>query len=91
MVDIQLWLIVLVLAGILLLFMYIRNPRFTPFIWFGRACVMLVLGAFFLFCANLIGQFMDVYVPFNLATLSVAAILGIPGIVALMAILWFLF
>ncbi|GGK36290.1 hypothetical protein GCM10010965_31570 [Caldalkalibacillus thermarum] len=56
----------------------------------GRGLVQLVLGLFLLFVFNLFGSYIDVYVPYNLVTVGIAAVLGIPGVLALFGIQLFI-
>ncbi|MDQ0340613.1 inhibitor of the pro-sigma K processing machinery [Caldalkalibacillus uzonensis] len=58
--------------------------------WLGRGLVQLVIGVFLLFVFNLFGSYVDVYVPYNLITMGIAAVLGIPGVLALFGIQLFI-
>ncbi|GAB2536430.1 pro-sigmaK processing inhibitor BofA family protein [Gracilibacillus alcaliphilus] len=52
----------------------------------GRIVMKITIGVLFLFFVNLLGASFGLYVPINLFTAGIAGILGIPGIVCLTAL-----
>src|SRR5690625_326973 len=85
-----LWLGVTAL-GLRVLFVILAGRYPRPVQWMGRAVVHLVIGAFLLFFVNLMGTYVDLYLPFNLITLSIAGFLGVPGVLGLICIQWMIF
>ncbi len=56
----------------------------------GQGAIRLIIGALFLFFLNTFGSVFDYYIPINLATIAVSGFLGIPGLLALLAIDFFI-
>jgi inhibitor of the pro-sigma K processing machinery len=56
------------------------------FRWLSYAVMNVVLAALVLYLINLSGVFNDFYIPINLATVLTVGILGIPGLLLLIAI-----
>lgn len=56
----------------------------------GQGAIRLIIGALFLFFLNTFGAVFDYYIPINVATVSVSGFLGIPGILTLIAIDYFI-
>lgn len=79
-------LLVLFLALMSVLF----RLRGQLWIWVGRGVVHVLLGLFLLFVSNLVGSHLDLYVPYNLITVGISALLGLPGVLALFCIQWLL-
>lgn len=75
------------IIGVLSLFIFLFGQKKMSFKWVGTGMIHIALGVLFLFFANLLGQNMDIYIPYNLVTLAVAGVLGIPGVIALASIL----
>ena len=78
-------LIVTVLGVLILLLLSIGAP-IKPIRFIGQAFVKLLIGALFLFFLNTLGNQFGIHVPINLITSAVSGLLGIPGLVALVAI-----
>lgn len=78
----------------LVLFLIVASLLFTMRgkVWKGLAWVGVqgAVGLFILFGVNLVAGYFGLYVPYNLVTVAVAAILGLPGALALVGIQLFL-
>ncbi len=81
----------LIFIGLVTLFFILSGRYPHPFQWLGKGVVQIVIGAFLLFLANLFGQYVDLYLPFNIVTLAIAAFLGLPGVIGLICIQWLMF
>ena len=76
---------VAVIAGLILLLLIIGAPL-KPIRLLGQGIIKLIIGAVFLFFLNTLGNQVGIHVPINFVTSAVAGLLGIPGVVALAAI-----
>ena len=56
----------------------------------GKGIIHFVIGGFLLFFVNLFGTQFDFHIPFNLITVGVAGILGLPGVISLVCIKLFI-
>ncbi|MCF6139614.1 pro-sigmaK processing inhibitor BofA family protein [Pseudalkalibacillus berkeleyi] len=74
-----------IVCGLVILLLVIGAPL-KPLRWVGQAAVKLVIGALLLFFLNAFGTAINLHIPINLATASVSGFLGIPGLLALVAI-----
>ena len=74
-----------VIAGLILILLIIGAPL-KPIRLLGQGITKLIIGAVFLFFLNTIGNQVGIHVPINFVTSAVAGLLGIPGVVALAAI-----
>lgn len=77
--------IISIVSGLIILLLIIGNP-IKPLRFVGQGLIKIVIGALFLFFLNAIGTKYGIHVPINIATSTVSGILGIPGVVALVAI-----
>ncbi|WP_066371691.1 pro-sigmaK processing inhibitor BofA family protein [Neobacillus fumarioli] len=77
--------VISVLAGFVLLLLF-SGASFKPLRFVGQAVIKLVIGALFLFFLNTAGNRFGIHVPINFITSSVSGFLGIPGLLALVAI-----
>ena len=77
--------IVGLLGFIVLMLLFIGSPS-KPIRFISQGVVKLIIGALFLFFLNIIGSQFGIHVPINLVTSAVSGILGIPGVLALVAI-----
>ena len=55
-----------------------------------KGSVRLILGVFLLFLFNVVGALAGLHIPINAATTVLVGVLGIPGIVSLATIQYFL-
>jgi inhibitor of the pro-sigma K processing machinery len=78
------WLVVLVICAAALLIVVLRTK--PDIRWFGYALLQVVAAALILFVINGTGLFGHFYIPINLVTVLVVAILGLPGL-ALLAVM----
>jgi inhibitor of the pro-sigma K processing machinery len=74
-----------VLGGLIVLLLILGTP-FKPIKYIGQGIVRILIGALFLFFLNTFGTLIDLHIPINIVTASVSGILGIPGLIALIAI-----
>ncbi|MCM3729856.1 inhibitor of the pro-sigma K processing machinery [Neobacillus bataviensis] len=77
--------VISILGGLILLLLFSGAP-FKPIRFVGQAAVKFLIGALFLFFLNVAGNRYGIHVPINFATSAVSGFLGIPGLVALVAI-----
>ncbi|HHY71946.1 MAG TPA: pro-sigmaK processing inhibitor BofA [Bacillus bacterium] len=77
--------IVVILGGFIGLLLILGAP-IKPIRMVGSGFVRIMLGALGLFIINSIGTLMGLHIPINLITASISGFLGIPGMVALIAI-----
>jgi inhibitor of the pro-sigma K processing machinery len=77
--------IISLFAGLILILFFIGAP-IKPLRFVGQGIIKILIGALFLFFLNEFGTSLGIYVPINLVTASVSGILGVPGVLALVAI-----
>jgi inhibitor of the pro-sigma K processing machinery len=78
------------MLAIIVLLLIIGAPV-KPMKWIGQGSVKLVIGVLLLFFVNVFGANFGIHVPINLFTALVSGLLGISGIVSLVAIHVFIF
>ncbi|MCM3588902.1 pro-sigmaK processing inhibitor BofA family protein [Mesobacillus maritimus] len=78
-------LIISIFVGLILIMFFIGAPM-KPLRFIGQGIVKILIGALFLFFLNEFGTGLGLYVPINLVTATISGLLGIPGVVALVAI-----
>ena len=74
-----------VIVGMILLLFLVGTP-FKPLRVLGRFSVKLIMGAIILYIVNIVGGAYDMHIPINPSTTLVSAILGFPGVAALIVI-----
>ncbi|MFZ4453987.1 pro-sigmaK processing inhibitor BofA family protein [Salibacterium aidingense] len=74
------------LAGIGVCLFFLLGGGKKPIKWAGGILVKLVIGALALFFLNAFGSAVDYHLPINAVTVSVSGLLGIPGILMLVAV-----
>ncbi|NOU91983.1 hypothetical protein GC093_01865 [Paenibacillus sp. LMG 31456] len=75
------------ISGILLVFTLFRH-RYA-FNWIGSLCLNVAIAAFLLYIVNLLGPYTTVEVPLNATTVGTVSVLGVPGLLMLVAMkLW---
>lgn len=77
--------IIIIMLSVIVLLLTIGAPV-KPLKLIGQASVKLVIGALLLFFVNIFGASFGIHIPINLFTALVSGILGIFGIVSLIAI-----
>ncbi|WP_078556434.1 pro-sigmaK processing inhibitor BofA family protein [Bacillus alkalicellulosilyticus] len=82
-------LIVSLVGGLIFLLLIVGAP-IKPLRFLGQAAVRLLIGALFLFFLNAFGSLFGYSIPINAVTASVSGFLGIPGVVLLIAIDYFI-
>ncbi|MER2010170.1 MAG: pro-sigmaK processing inhibitor BofA family protein [Psychrobacillus sp.] len=78
-------LIISIFAGLILILFFIGAP-IKPLRFVGQGIIKILIGALFLFFLNEFGTSLGIYVPINLVTATISGILGVPGVLALVAI-----
>jgi inhibitor of the pro-sigma K processing machinery len=79
-----------IVIGIMLLLMFMAGSAVRPGHLLGKGIVHVMLGVFLLFAINVLGSSVDLYVPFNFVTIGIASLLGLPGVIGLAGIQWFI-
>ncbi|WP_409303597.1 pro-sigmaK processing inhibitor BofA family protein [Peribacillus sp. SCS-155] len=74
------------IIGALILLLLVTGTSIKPVRIIGQGLIKLVIGAVFLFFLNELGNKAGIHVPINIMTAAVSGFLGIPGVVALAAI-----
>lgn len=69
----------------MLLLLFIGAPV-KPIRFIGQGVIKILIGAMFLFFLNTLGNHYGIHVPINFITSAVSGLLGIPGIIALVAV-----
>ena len=82
-------LVISILGGLILLLLVVGAP-IKPLRFIGQGAVKLMIGALFLFFINAFGSLIDYHIPINIFTASISGFLGIPGVVLLVAIEYFI-
>jgi inhibitor of the pro-sigma K processing machinery len=77
--------VIAVIVGLVLLLLFIGAPV-KPIRYIGQGVIKLLIGAMFLFFLNTLGNHYGIHVPINFITSAVSGLLGIPGIIALVAV-----
>ncbi|MDP4162967.1 MAG: pro-sigmaK processing inhibitor BofA family protein [Bacillota bacterium] len=77
--------VISIISGFILLLLF-SGGSFKPARFIGQAAIKLIIGALFLFFLNAAGSRYDIHVPINFATSAISGILGVPGLLALVAI-----
>lgn len=83
------WLAVFVISIVLLAVVLIRGKMNVR--WFGYMALNIVLAAFILYFINASGWFADFHLPINVPTVLTVGILGLPGLLLLIALKLMLF
>jgi inhibitor of the pro-sigma K processing machinery len=74
-----------IIGGLVVLLLFIGAPM-KPIRFVGQGIVKLLIGALLLFFLNALGTSLNIHVPINIVTATVTGFLGIPGLLALIAI-----
>ncbi|MFT8322092.1 MAG: pro-sigmaK processing inhibitor BofA family protein [Bacillus sp. (in: firmicutes)] len=77
--------IVSVVTGLIILLLVVGTP-IKPLRIIGQGIIKIIIGALFLFFLNAFGNKYGIHIPINFATSSVSGLLGIPGVLALVAV-----
>ena len=78
--------IVIPVIVILIVLLLSLGASFKPFRLLGNLMVKVLIGAILLFFLNVFGSNIGLHVPINAATAGIAGLLGIPGVLSLAAI-----
>jgi inhibitor of the pro-sigma K processing machinery len=77
--------VISVLGGLILILLF-SGASIKPIKFLGQGVIKVLIGALFLFFLNVAGNRFGIHVPINFATSAVSGLLGIPGVLALVAI-----
>ncbi|HWJ76876.1 MAG TPA: pro-sigmaK processing inhibitor BofA family protein [Niallia sp.] len=77
--------VISIVIGLVILLLVVGTP-IRPVRLIGQVVMKVIIGALFLFFLNALGNQYGIHVPINLVTSTVSGILGIPGLVALVAL-----
>ncbi|MGO4890597.1 pro-sigmaK processing inhibitor BofA family protein [Anaerobacillus sp. MEB173] len=78
------------LIAVLIFILLIVGAPFRALRFIGQGVIRLMIGALFLFFLNAFGSMIGFHIPINFITATISGFLGIPGIVALIAIKQFI-
>lgn len=73
------------IIGLLFLLLIVGAP-FKPLKWLGSILMKVIIGSVLLFFVNAFGTSFGLHIPINLFTSSIAGLLGLPGLTALVII-----
>ncbi|WP_017756824.1 pro-sigmaK processing inhibitor BofA family protein [Calidifontibacillus oryziterrae] len=85
MVAFEPFTIIIIVGGLIGLLLILGAP-IKPLRIIGNGVVRIMIGALALFVINSIGTIISFHIPINFITASVSGLLGIPGVIALIAI-----
>ncbi|RSL29351.1 pro-sigmaK processing inhibitor BofA [Salibacterium salarium] len=74
------------LAGVGVCLFFLIGGGKKSFKWVGSILVRLIVGALALFFLNAFGSAFDYHLPINLVTVLISGLLGIPGVLMLVAV-----
>jgi inhibitor of the pro-sigma K processing machinery len=77
--------VVSIIVALILLLLFIGIP-IKPLRFIGQGITKLLIGAVLLFFLNTLGNHYEIHVPINIITTTVTGFLGIPGLIALVAV-----
>jgi inhibitor of the pro-sigma K processing machinery len=77
---------IFVIVGVLVVLLLFIGAPMKPIRFLGQGVVKLLIGALLLFFLNSLGTSINLHVPINIVTATVSGFLGIPGLLALVAI-----
>lgn len=78
------WIAVFVVSVIILIVVSYKSKVVRK--WLGWILANMAVAALLLYVVNVTGWFGDITIPINTFTMIISAILGLPGMLALMAI-----
>ncbi|WP_101841809.1 pro-sigmaK processing inhibitor BofA family protein [Halobacillus sp. Marseille-P3879] len=83
--------LVVLLLGLAIPLLLIVGMPASPIKWVGRALMRVVIAVILLFFVNLFGAQFGLHIPINVFTTAASALLGLPGVLSLVAIhIWVL-
>jgi len=83
MVNMTVWVLLLV-SSLLLFIQLIRIPNLSRRL--SAVALNIVLAAFILYIINLLSTYTHFTIPINFVTIAIVALLGIPGVLLLIAL-----
>ena len=78
--------VIIAILGVLIILLFFNGSPLKPIRLISQGAAKLIIGAFFLFFLNMLGNQFGIHIPINLITSAVSGFLGIPGMFALVAI-----
>ncbi|MFC7062992.1 pro-sigmaK processing inhibitor BofA family protein [Halobacillus seohaensis] len=83
--------LVILLLGLAIPLLLVVGMPASPIKWIGRALMRVVIAVVLLFFVNLFGAQFGLHIPINGFTAAASAVLGVPGVLSLIAIhVWIL-
>lgn len=79
------YIMIICILGLLFLLLF-AGASLKPVKWIGSIFIKIVIGALLLFFVNSFGTSFGLHVPINIVTSSIAGLLGLPGLAALVLI-----
>lgn len=83
----SIWLVILIVSSLLLLTVLVRNR--ISWQWIRSFTIHLVAAAAVLYLLNYSGLIPNMYIPLNPITISTVVALGVPGIVLIAGVQYF--
>jgi inhibitor of the pro-sigma K processing machinery len=83
------WAVLLIVSGVGLVFVLSKSST-NPLKWVWIGMINIIIGALGLYFFNLFGQIIDLGIPINLITAAVVGVLGVPGLIALVLVKFFI-
>jgi len=77
------WVIILIVSISLIAFFGNQLMKIFRLGWFFL--VQIVIGSVFIFLFNVVGELINLYIPLNIFTSLTAGLLGIPGLITILA------
>lgn len=78
-------LVISLIGTLIIVLLFIGAPT-KSLRFFGQGFIKLLIGAILLFFLNVFGNQYGLHIPINLVTAAVSGLLGIPGLISLIAI-----
>ncbi|WP_127588504.1 pro-sigmaK processing inhibitor BofA family protein [Paenibacillus koleovorans] len=75
-------------SSLLLVLLLLRNRHARR--WSSYVLLHIVVAAILLYAINLLSVYTDFRIPINVPTVASVVVLGVPGLLMLMAMKWFL-
>lgn len=77
------WALILIVSGSLIVFFGNHLLKIFKLGWV--LLIQIVIGSVFIFLFNIVGELANLYIPLNIFTSLTAGLLGIPGLITILA------
>lgn len=77
------WVLILIVSISSIVFFGNQLTRIFKLGWF--LLIQIVIGSVFIFLFNVVGELFNLYIPLNIFTSLTAGLLGLPGIITILA------